>query len=64
MFALHVVPHHLGAFRALVVMLAAAGLIFWRTAFKIIIGTVIIFIALGVAAFALGFAEGMYHFIR
>jgi hypothetical protein len=57
-------PHQLEAFRVLIVMLGAAGLVFWRVTFKIIIGVVVIFIALGVAALAVGFLEGMYHFFR
>jgi hypothetical protein len=63
MFALHAVPQQVEVFRVLVLILAAAGLVFWRVAFKIIVSIVIIFIALGAVAFALGFLGGMLHFI-
>jgi len=53
--------HQLEAFRVLVVLLAVAALIFWRVAFKIIIGAVVILMCLLVAAFALGFLQGMFH---
>jgi hypothetical protein len=64
MLALHMLPQHLAAFRVLVVLAGVTGLIFWRTTFKIIIFAVVILIALMVAAFALGFLQGTYHFIR
>jgi hypothetical protein len=61
MLALHAL---LDVFRVLIVGLGVAGLIFWRIAIKIIIAGVVILIALGVAAFVLGFAQGMYHVIK
>jgi hypothetical protein len=64
MFALHLMPHQLEAFRVLIVIVAGAGLVFWRIAYKIIIAAVVLFIVLGIAAFVFGFLEGMYHFIR
>lgn len=63
MLALQLVPQHLMAFRVLIGMLGVAGLIFWRAAIKIIIAAVVILILLMVAAFVLGFLQGMYHFI-
>jgi hypothetical protein len=51
------------AFRVLIGMLGVAGLIFWRAAIKIIIAAVVILILLMVAAFVLGFLQGMYDFI-
>jgi hypothetical protein len=64
MFALHLMPHQLEAFRVLIVILAGAGLVFWRVAYKIILGAVVLCIVLGIAAFMFGFLEGMYHFLR
>ena len=54
-------PHHLEAFRALIVILGVAGLIFWRIAFKIIIGALIVLIAVLVGAFVFGFLQGIVH---
>jgi hypothetical protein len=61
MFALHLVHHQLVAFRVLVGMLGIAGLIFWRTALKVIIAAAVILIVLMIAAFAFGFVQGLYH---
>jgi len=61
MFALHLVHHQLVEFRVLVGMLGIAGLIFWRTALKVIIAAAVILIVLMIAAFAFGFFQGVYH---
>ena len=54
-------PHQVEAFRILIAMLGLAGLIFWRIAFKIIVGALIVLIALLAVAFLLGFLQGTYH---
>jgi hypothetical protein len=64
MFALHLMPPQLEAFRVLIVILAGAGLVFWRVAYKIIIAAVVLFTVLGIAAFVFGFLAGLYHFLR
>jgi hypothetical protein len=64
MFALHLMPHQLEAFRVLIVILAGAGLVFWRVAYKIIVAALVLCIVSGIAAFMFGFLEGMYHFLR
>jgi hypothetical protein len=56
-------PYRLEAFRILILMLGIVGLIFWRTAFKIIIGALVALIALMAIAFMLGFLQGMSHFL-
>lgn len=64
MFALHLVHQQLVAFRILVGMLGIAGLIFWRTALKIIIVAAVILVVLMIAAFAFGFFQGVFQSLR
>src|SRR5262249_16279255 len=58
MFALHLVHHQLVEFRVLVGMLGIAGLIFWRTALKVIIAAAVLLLGFIISPFPFGCFRG------
>jgi hypothetical protein len=58
--AVHSSNQNLMAIRALIMVLAVSGVIFWRTAIKIIIAIGVVLIASG----AIAFLQGVLHVIK
>lgn len=60
MLAAHAAPQNLVAIRALIIVLAVSGLIFWRAALKIILAVAAMLLVSG----AIAFAQGFLHILR